>query len=164
MKAKIRKEAKKVYDYISQWEGPIYTFGNGGSCTIANHMAVDWFKNSDWKLEIHSLCANPAMLLMLANDYGAQYTCSYQLTPLVVNSLVILISSSGTSPNIVEAAHHAKYCGHEILGFTGFNGGALKKLSNVSVHIDSSDYGTVEDFHSNVMHEVARMLKCAPRS
>jgi D-sedoheptulose 7-phosphate isomerase len=158
MKTKIKKDAKKVHQVLL--EGPnVYTFGNGGSCAIANHMAVDWTKNSGFELGVMSLCANAAMLTMIANDYGFEHTCSKQLLPLANNSVLVLISSSGNSKNIVAAAKAAQSFGIEVLGFTGFDGGELKKLSDVNVHIDSKDYGVVEDYHCNVMHEVARMLR-----
>lgn len=160
MKTKIKRDAKKVFDVIKSCKTPVYTFGNGGSTTIANHMEVDWTKCSQFKLQVRSLCSNPAMLTMIANDYGFVNVCSLQLRAVRQPGVLILISSSGDSPNVVTTAAMFKAApGWSVIGFTGFSGGGLKNRSDISVHINSKDYGVIEDYHSNVMHEVARMLK-----
>lgn len=161
MKTKIREEAHRVYEYINAEVFPtVFTFGNGGSCSIANHMEVDWTKNSDGAWSVTSLCSNSAMLSMMANDYEYEQTCAKQVlwkgTP---DSTLVLISSSGKSQNIIKGARAARALGMAVIGFTGFEGGGLRDLCHVSVHLDSQDYGEIEDYHSQVMHEVARMLK-----
>lgn len=163
MKIKIKKDAVKVLQYITTndlWS--LYTFGNGGSATIANHMAVDWVKNSAGKLAVESLCANVGMIMMIANDYGYSETCAQQLLwRRVGGPALILISSSGKSPNIIEAAKMAKSLRMPIIGFTGFDGGELKNLSDISVHINSKDYEEAEDYHQMVMHQVSRLLRAS---
>jgi D-sedoheptulose 7-phosphate isomerase len=155
----IKQDAQRVYHEL-QNAFCVYTFGNGGSCTIANHMEVDWTKNSNGFIETRSLCSNTAMIMMIANDYGYEETGAKQIEWMAFqDAVVVLVSSSGNSPNIIKTAKAAKTKGCRVIGFTGFSGGELKTLSDVSVHIDSNDYGVVEDYHSQVMHEVARMLK-----
>lgn len=166
----LTEHGKSIIDLVNaKWNPEVYTFGNGGSCSIANHMEVDWTKNSGGVWSVRSLCANTAMIMMIANDYGYSYTCSKQLewlfratfgqTKFCTLVPLVLVSSSGNSKNVIKAAKTAKRLGLRVIGFTGFDGGELKKLSDLSIHIDSTDYGAIEDYHSNVMHEVARQLK-----
>lgn len=137
----------------------VYTFGNGGSASIANHMACDWTKSTGGVFRVISLAANPSMIMAIANDCGYEETCRAQLDWLMDGEeTVVLVSSSGNSPNIVKAAEFVKDCGCTLIGFTGFDGGALKQLCDISVHIDSNDYGVIEDYHSQVMHEVVRQI------
>ncbi len=139
-----------------------FVFGNGGSAAIANHMECDITKSTDGKTRVVSLCANSSMLTAIGNDLGYDETCATQLrwrNSGTRPNRVILISSSGTSKNIVKAAKQAKAQGAMLIGFTGFDGGPLKKLADISIHIDSKDYGEIEDYHSNVMHEIVRQLK-----
>lgn len=161
MKTKIKEDADRVVNALCTARcGQIYTFGNGGSSSIADHMACDWMKGTDGNFLVHSLSSNPALLSALANDFGYESTASKQLEWLVSRfDVVVLISSSGNSPNVVKAAKTARDIGCVVVGFSGFDGGELRKLSHVSVHIESTDYGICEDYHSQVMHEVARQLK-----
>lgn len=160
MKAKISKDATRVFEAIKHAR-TVFVFGNGGSCAIANHLETDWIKNgARHSVYVRSLCSNPSMITMVANDYGFENVCKWQLenTPLQKDDVLLVISSSGNSKNVVEAAKYMRE-DHTVIAFTGFDGGALKPLSAVSVHIESDDYGVIEDYHSNVMHEVVRMLK-----
>lgn len=157
---KAKTDAKRFLNFIkAAGIHNIYTFGNGGSATIADSMAVDWQKSSDRALYVNSLSANGALLSMIANDYGYERTCSWQLSNLPVNSALVLISSSGNSSNIVFAAGYAKDLGLLVIGFTGFKGGELKGLADLSIHIDSKDYEEAENYHHEVMHEISRLLR-----
>ncbi len=154
---------KKFSDHRS---GVIYTFGNGGSASIADHMACDWMKGTYTNkpgcksLRVISLSSNGALLSAIANDMGYEETGSRQIQWLAdAWDIIVLISSSGTSKNIVKAAEEARRKGCILIGFTGFTGGSLKQWADVSVHCDSDDYGVIEDYHSNVLHEVARQLR-----
>lgn len=146
----------------------IFTAGNGGSASIANHMACDWMKSTHKPgrapIRVISLVSNMELLTALGNDLGYDETISRQIEWLARKShVIILISSSGTSKNIVKAAEEAKRVGCKLIGFTGnagnSDGGPLRKWADVSVHCDSNDYGIIEDFHSQVMHEVVRIIK-----
>ena len=72
--------------------------------------------------------------------------------------VIVLISSSGNSPNIVKAAKYAKEKGLTIIGLTGFSGGRLKELSDISLHIPENNYGIVEDCHQSIMHIIAQYI------
>lgn len=134
----------------------VFVGGNGGSSAISDHLSCDFEKGAG--RPVVNLSARPALLSAIANDYGYEHTFSWQLMAAKVDAwdTVILISSSGNSPNIVEAAKFAKSQGAKILGLTGFDGGQLKKLSDVSLHIAINNYGIVEDCHQALMHVLAQ--------
>ncbi len=145
-------------------EGTIYVAGNGGSASISNHLCCDFLKTADHRdffpLNAVSLSANASVLTAIANDISYEATLSYQLDR-VLNSgdhVVILISSSGNSPNIVAAAKLVKNRGIKLIGLTGFSGGELKKLADVSLHIPVDNYGVVEDAHQSIMHLIAQRI------
>ena len=142
----------------------IFTAGNGGSAALAIHLAADFGKNvagpSDKHPRILSLCSNSATLTALGNDCGYENTFSFQLRNLMnTGDLVVLISSSGNSPNIVEAAKFAKTGGATVLGLTGFSGGKLKELADVSLHVPCNVYELVEDAHSFFCHAIVTACK-----
>jgi D-sedoheptulose 7-phosphate isomerase len=142
----------------------IFAAGNGGSAALAIHFAADFGKNvagpKDKYPRILSLCDNSATLTALGNDCGYENTFSFQLRNLMNSGdLVVLISSSGNSPNIVEAAKFAKAGGATVLGLTGFSGGKLKELADVSLHIPCNIYELVEDAHSFLCHALVTGCK-----
>jgi D-sedoheptulose 7-phosphate isomerase len=142
----------------------IFTAGNGGSAALAVHFAADFGKNvagaKDKPPRILSLCCNSSTLTAIGNDCGYENTFSFPLRNLMnPGDLVILISSSGNSPNIVEAATFAKTGGATVLGLTGFNGGKLKELADVSLHVSSNVYELVEDAHSFFCHAIITACK-----
>lgn len=137
----------------------IYIMGNGGSAATASHMVNDLgaglrrrnIKNFD----VVSLADNVPVTTAIANDIGYENIFYMQLEGLLKpEDLIIAISCSGNSPNIVKAVEYAKEIGSTIIGITGFDGGDLKKLSDVSFHIDApqGEYGLVEDMHMILDH------------
>lgn len=156
----LRDDSCEVASALRTSLGRIYTFGNGGSASIAEHMACDWMKGTNGMFQVVSLSSNGPLLSAIANDCGYDQTCAKQLEwQANPEDIVVLISSSGKSENIVKAAEMALFLGCELIGFTGFSGGPLKELADISVHISSDDYGIVEDYHSTVMHQVLRDLR-----
>ena len=142
----------------------IFTAGNGGSAALAIHLAADFGKNvagpNDKHPRILSLCCNSATITALANDCGYENIFSFQLRNLLNSGdLVVLISSSGNSPNIVEAAKFAKSGGATVVGMTGFSGGKLKELADVSLHVPCDVYELVEDAHSFFCHAIVTACK-----
>lgn len=137
----------------------IYIMGNGGSASTASHMVNDLgaglrrrnIKNFD----VISLADNVAVTTAIANDIGYENIFYMQLEGLLKpEDLIIAISCSGNSPNIIKAVEYAKNIGSTIIGITGFDGGDLKKLSDVNFHIDApkGEYGLVEDMHMILDH------------
>lgn len=134
----------------------VFVGGNGGSSAISDHLSCDFEKGAS--RPTINLSSRPALLSAIANDYGYEFTLSWQLAAANLDAwdTVILISSSGNSPNILEAARYAKSQGAKILGLTGFNGGELRMMSDVSLHINVNNYGIVEDAHQAMMHILAQ--------
>ena len=147
----------------------IYACGNGGSSAIASHLLCDFNKgirtDTDLLPRVVALTDNVPMLTAIGNDIGYDEIFSFQLSGLGNSSdLLIAISSSGNSENIVRALSIAKDIGMSTIALTGFDGGRAKKIADVAVHVSSSNYGVVEDIHQSVMHVFAQYLRSAEMS
>ncbi len=143
--------------------GRVFVAGNGGSSAIAEHLTCDFEKGCHTKrgsIVTHSLSSNTALLTAIGNDLGYSQIFSYQLETQKLNAadVVVLISSSGNSANITEAAQYAHSCDATIIGMTGFDGGKLKALADINLHVPFSNYGLVEDIHQTLMHILAQAI------
>lgn len=141
----------------------VFSAGNGGSASIAEHLECDFQKGCEVKKKsflTKSLVSNFSLISAIANDISYDQIFRYQLEleDLKAEEVVVLISSSGNSKNIVEAAHFAKGRGAFVIGLTGFDGGELKKLASISLHVPYHNYGIVEDTHQALMHTIAQFL------
>jgi D-sedoheptulose 7-phosphate isomerase len=141
----------------------VFVAGNGGSAAIADHLCCDWTKGTHSEgeppLRTHSLASNVAMLTALANDFGYESVFARQLEMLAgAGDVLLLISSSGNSPNIIAAVNAAKAMGIGTIGLTGFSGGALARHADVSLHVPFANYGLVEDCHQILMHTFAQLF------
>jgi D-sedoheptulose 7-phosphate isomerase len=139
----------------------IYVCGNGGSAAIADHLCCDLSKGTHFShlpsLKTHSLVANTALLTACANDYGFEKGFSYQIEMFgEKGDALIAISSSGNSENILNAVKIAKQKGLMTIGLSGFTGGQLKDIADLSLHVNFSNYGLVEDSHQILMHVFAQ--------
>jgi D-sedoheptulose 7-phosphate isomerase len=137
----------------------IYIIGNGGSASTASHMANDLgigLKRRDKiALDTVSLSDNISVFSALANDIGYENVFYMQLKHVIKpEDTLIAISCSGNSPNIIKAVDYAKEVGCTIVGLSGFDGGKLKNLSDINLHIetDKNAYGLVEDIHMIINH------------
>ena len=102
-----------------------------------------------------SLSDNSAINFAIANDIGFENVFYMQLKGILKpNDIIIAISCSGNSLNIIKAIKYAKEIGSKIVGLTGFDGGDLKRLSDIKIHFETNkgEYGLVEDAHSIVNH------------
>jgi len=141
----------------------IYVCGNGGSAAIADHLCCDWTKGTlipgQPPMKTHSLVANNALMTALGNDYGYEKTFSTQVEIYgEAGDVLVAISSSGNSPNIVNAVEAARARGMKVLGLSGFSGGKLAQMSDVSLHANFDNYGLVEDCHQILMHVLSQYL------
>jgi D-sedoheptulose 7-phosphate isomerase len=142
--------------------GRVFVAGNGGSAAISEHLSCDFEKGTYLptmnSLKVQCLTSNTSLLTAIANDFGYENIFAYQmeLAQLTSYDLVILISSSGNSPNIIKACDFAKSNGCKVIGFTGFSGGKLKLQADVSLHVPFENYGVVEDAHQVLMHCLAQ--------
>lgn len=141
----------------------IYAIGNGGSAAIADHLCCDWTKgthsDSHPTIDTCSLSANVALYSAIANDYGFEKVFSTQLAFTArPGDVLIAISSSGNSKNILNAVSTARAAGVATIGLTGFSGGELKNEADVSLHVAINNYGVVEDAHQALMHVLAQYI------
>lgn len=140
----------------------IYVFGNGGSASSASHMANDFakqrFDDEKYLFRIASLNDNISCLTATANDFGYEYIFVNQLkTQLRPGDVVIGISSSGNSPNIVRALNYAREHGAITYGIVGFNGGEVQRVAQKSVYIPTKvgQYGYMEDVTLIINHMIS---------
>jgi len=143
--------------------GTIWVAGNGGSAAIADHTVCDATKGTHVEgqppLRTISLNSNVAMLTAISNDIGYEDVYRRQLAYyLKPNDAVLLVSSSGNSPNVVEACRYARERGTPTIAFVGFGGGALRELADHVVWIPIDNYGVVEDTHQSLIHVITQYL------
>jgi D-sedoheptulose 7-phosphate isomerase/D-glycero-D-manno-heptose 1,7-bisphosphate phosphatase len=142
----------------------VFSCGNGGSASIANHMQCDHVKGvrtaTDLSPHLLSLSANVELLTALANDTGYENVFVYQLqSQSEPGDVLVAVSSSGRSPNIVRALTWAREAGLRTIAITGFDGGAARAIAEVSVHVDCTNYGIIEDLHQAIMHSLAQYIR-----
>lgn len=142
----------------------VFACGNGGSASIANHLQCDHVKGvrngTDLTTRVFSLSTNVELFSAVANDIGYDAVFEYQLQSLArPGDVLIAISSSGRSPNIVRALEWANQHAMHTVALTGFSGGPARELASVSVHVASDNYGIVEDAHQACMHLLAQYVR-----
>jgi D-sedoheptulose 7-phosphate isomerase len=147
-----------------QNEKQVFTLGNGGSASTASHMAADIAKNTIGpnmrRFRVVSLNDNTAMLTALANDLGYENVFREQLQNLIrPGDLLIAVSGSGNSPNVVNAVRYARKQCAEVVGILGFDGGQTALLADVAVVVPSDHYGIVEDVHLIINHIIVDYFK-----
>jgi D-sedoheptulose 7-phosphate isomerase/D-glycero-D-manno-heptose 1,7-bisphosphate phosphatase len=142
----------------------VFSCGNGGSASIANHLQCDHVKGirngTDLTPRVVSLSTNVELLTAIANDLSYDAVFEYQLQSQArPGDVLIAVSSSGRSPNIVRALDWARANGMQTIALTGFEGGAARRTAGVSVHVDSTNYGVIEDAHQACMHLLAQYVR-----
>ncbi len=134
------------------------------SAAIANHLSCDCLKGirsaTALRPRVVSLSATVELITAIANDFSYDEVFSFQLSSLAVpGDLLIAISSSGNSPNIIAALNWAKDNGLRTLAMTGFDGGAAAGIADVSLHVRADNYGVIEDVHQSLMHLLAQYVR-----
>ena len=148
--------------------GRIYICGNGGSSATASHFQNDFNKGVseyiDLPFRFHCLNDNIATLMAIANDIGFEEIFRFQLRGnLEPNDILVAISGSGNSANVINAVEYAKQQGNKIIGLTGFSGGKLKDLSDISLHVPIDSMQVTEDIHmifDNLMMSIFYKYLC----
>jgi len=135
----------------------IYIFGNGGSAATASHFQNDFNKGLSEHLEkkFNFVCLNDNVptVLAIANDIGYEHVFEFQLNgKLKKDDLVIAISGSGNSPNVLKAIEYAKSQGIKTVGITGYDGGKLAQMVDVSFNVPIHDMQITEDIHMVLDH------------
>lgn len=141
----------------------VFLFGNGGSGSTASHMACDLAKStirSDKpRFKVTALSDNMPTFSAYANDHGFDRVFAEPLISLAEpGDVAIAFSGSGNSPNVLRALEVANGRGLTTIGFSGFNGGALKDLSQVSLVVPSDIMGQIEDIHLMLAHALCNAL------
>ncbi len=137
--------------------------GNGGSAATASHFANDLTRstqqNAGPPLRAFSLSDNVPQLTAWANDDCYEQSFAGQLRAYArKGDILVAISASGNSPNIVAVAEEARKMGLAVIALGGFGGGRLKDLADVALVMDSYDYGQVESAHLVLVHLLSRMV------
>jgi D-sedoheptulose 7-phosphate isomerase len=143
----------------------VLTAGNGGSAATASHCANDLAKATRvadrLPMRAVSITDNSSLMTALANDDGFERVFSHQMETLFrPGDVLIAFSASGNSPNIVDAARHALDNDGKVIALTGFGGGKLSEIADVTVHAptEHGEYGPVEDVHLIVNHMITGCL------
>lgn len=153
----------ELFSAVRDRGGQVLIAGNGGSAGISNHFEVDATKCTHHQghppLSTRSLAANVSVITALGNDVAFDEVFAAQVDYYArPGDVLVLISSSGNSPNILKAAQRARDRGIPVVGMVGFAGGRLKDLADVCLHIPAANYGISEDLHQASMHLVTQYL------
>ncbi len=138
-------------------QAQLFFIGNGGSSAIASHMTADYMKNGG--MNTYSLYDN-AVTTCMGNDYGYEYIFSKPMKFLVKEgSLVVAISSSGNSANIVNAIETAKERNAFVITFTGFDpDNRVKQMGDMNVYVPCGRYGIVESIHNLMLQQIVDII------
>ena len=152
---------KKSY---SQKNKKIFICGNGGSAALSDHYACDHqkilFETKKLKPIIISLVANSALGTAISNDVNYKSIFSEQLKQMARDGdILIVISASGNSKNVIEAIKWANKNKITSISFTGFDGGIVKKISKYNLHIESNNYGVIEANHQSIINIISQYIK-----
>jgi len=145
-------------------ESSIFFIGNGGSAATASHFANDiaiGTRTYEKPFRAISLCDNQAVITAIANDDGYEKIFSQQLQVLLKKQdVVVAISASGNSPNLLDAIDTAKKMNTITVGISAFDGGKMKEMVDVSLHVttEKGEYGPAEDAHMVLDHLVSNYL------
>jgi D-sedoheptulose 7-phosphate isomerase len=144
---------------VSKSKSRFYVIGNGGSSATASHWANDFAiglkRRELLTIDMVSLGDNHSVTSATANDIGYENIFYMQLKDILKpEDVVLAISCSGNSPNIVKAVEYAKEVGSTIIGASGFDGGRLREIADIKFHVDApkGEYGLVEDVHMILDH------------
>ena len=153
-----------IFDAVITRGGTVWVASNGGSAAIADHTVCDSSKGTHVSgtppFRTISLASNVPMLTALANDISYDAVFSEQLKYYLTDrDALLVVSSSGNSPNVVNACEYAKAQGVPTIAFVGFKGGKLAEMADTVVHIAIDNYGIVEDTHQSLIHMLTQYMK-----
>ena len=143
--------------------GKIVFCGNGGSAADSQHLAAELvgrFLKEKKPLPSLALSTNTSILTAVGNDYGFEYTFSKQIEALLTpKDILIAISTSGNSKNVIEAVKKAKELKVKTIGLLGKGGGKLKKIVDLPLVIESNNTARVQEMHILVGHILCRLIE-----
>ncbi len=158
------KDAVTALFQAWQRDATVFVMGNGGSATNAMHFAnclsQGTYTPGKKPLRAQALVDNLCTVTAVSNDFGYDQAFAKQLEMCMrPGDLVVGMSCSGNSPNVVNAFEYARTHGIFTIGFLGFSGGKMRSLSDCVIYIDNHNYGQVETIHMSVGHLISQRLK-----
>ena len=162
-RAQLKRAAERLREAYRS-NATVFVCGNGGSASMSEHLACDHLKGvqTDTALRprVVSLVANVALLTAVANDLSFDDVFVYPLRTMArAGDVLVTVSASGDSENVVRAAAWARDQGVSVIALTGFSGGRSGALAEAHLHVDADNYGVVEDVHQSIMHILAHYLR-----
>ena len=156
--------ASDILQKCIERDGIIYACGNGGSAAIANHLLCDFQKgiqtDTSARPRVVSLSSHLELITAIGNDIGYEDIFVYQLRTMArPGDILMSISSSGNSENIIRAVKWANNNSIPTIALVGFDGGRSATIADVAIHVHADNYGTVEDVHQSMMHLFAQYLR-----
>ncbi len=158
--SKVAQLAQKIFS-VQQEDRHIFLCGNGGSAANAMHIANDllYLRLKGKGIKVTALPANQAVLTCLANDTGYENIFSFQLEQLgKEGDILIVLSGSGNSPNVLKAINAAKKMGISTCAILGFDGGKCLGLADIAIHFPVNDMQIAEDLQLIVGHMLMQWL------
>lgn len=156
---KIAQEIIKCYSI----GGKVVIFGNGGSAADAQHIATELvcrFEKERKSLNAVALTTNTSSLTAIANDYGFDKIFSRQVESVVEKGdVVIAISTSGNSKNVIEGAKQSKKQGAVVVGFAGAGGGKLKNVCDITLKVPSANTARIQEVHITIGHIICKLVE-----
>ena len=162
-----KKKLKNIIKLIlktAKNRNQVFTCGNGGSASTADHLTCDFTKgtsiNTNLNIKSFSLNSNMSLVTAIANDISYDEIFSFQLTKYGnKNDVLLLFSVSGSSKNIIKCALAAKKKNIKVISFTGFDGGKIRRVSDYNLNFFSNNFGIVEDCHLTIMHYISQFIR-----
>lgn len=157
-------KAAEAFHETYQKGGTIYIFGNGGSGATASHVAGDFLKGASYGLKkrFKMICLNDnaASMMAIANDIGYEAIFEEPLRNFAqADDLAIGISGSGNSENVVRGLQYAQEAGASTLALSGFKGGKIHALADISVHVPVMDMEVTEDVHMVIFNIIKKEMQ-----
>lgn len=159
---KIEKAVQMIIDCYKN-DGKVVLFGNGGSAADAQHIAAEFV--GKYKLERKSLPAlalavNTSIMSAVGNDYGFERVFERQVESLVTDKDIIIgISTSGNSENVIKGILKAKEKGAKLIGFTGRSGGKLKNIVDILLNVSSGNTPRIQEAHITIGHIICGLVE-----
>ena len=156
-------EASNLINLTIKKNKNFFVCGNGGSSAIASHFVCDYMKQlnkyTKLKANVSNLFSETTLVSAIANDISYDEIFRFQLkSKMKKGDLLICISSSGNSKNIVNAVKYSKSLKNKIISFTNFDGGYLKNNSDILIHSKINNYGIGEDINHILMHAIMQHI------
>jgi D-sedoheptulose 7-phosphate isomerase len=141
----------------------VYIFGNGGSAADAQHIAAEFigqFKRRRRALPAMALTTDTSSILSVSNDFGFGHVFARQVEALVrEGDIVWALSTSGNSPNVIDAVHVARGAEAKVIGFTGRSGGKLKPLCHLCLCVDHEGSDRIQEIHQLAYHMICDQIE-----